>query len=108
MSASPPTISMSDKEDACICEHEITLERVKEERQRQWEEEAQKAEEAKRVRREAEAKKAQRDVEAKEAQRTAEAEEAQQKAKEEEVAWKEAEKNKKADVVKSIRFEGVY
>ena len=42
MTASPPVIITSD-EDTCIREHKITLERakwVKEERQRQWEEEA--------------------------------------------------------------------
>ena len=35
MSMSLPTISMLDEEDAHICEHEITIERVKEEWQRQ-------------------------------------------------------------------------
>ena len=43
MSMSLPTISMSDKEDTCIHEHEVALvkaKHVKEERQRQWEEEA--------------------------------------------------------------------
>ena len=79
MTASPPVIISSDEEDARIREHEITLERakwVKEEIQRQREEEAQKAEEAKRVHREVEAEKAWRDVEAEEAQKTVEAEEA--------------------------------
>ena len=91
MSASLPTISMSDKEDAQIREHEVTLvkvKRTKEERQRQWEEEAQWAEEAKRAWREAEAEKAQRDVEAKEAQKMAEVEEAQKKAED---AWRASE-----------------
>ena len=70
MSASPPVIIMSDEEDAHIHEHKIALERakwVKEERQRQWEEEAQRVEEAKRVCKEVEAKKAWRDAEAEEA-----------------------------------------
>ena len=60
MSASPPMISMSDKEDACICEHKVTLVKakcMKEEQQRQWEEEAQWAEEAEKAQREAKAKK---------------------------------------------------
>ena len=70
MSASPPTISMSDEEDTHIHEHKIALEKakhVKEEQQRQWEEEAQRAEEAKRACREVEAEKAWRDAEAEEA-----------------------------------------
>ena len=29
MSTSPPTISMLDKEDTCICKHEAVIERVK-------------------------------------------------------------------------------
>ena len=70
---------------------------MKEEQQRQWEEEAQKVEEAERVRREAEAEKAQRDMEAEEAPKMAEAEEAQRKAKEAEVAQKVTKKNKKAE-----------
>ena len=69
MSASPPVIVLSDKEDVQIHEHEVTLERAKEERQRQQEK-------AERVCREAEAEKAWRDVEAEEAQKMAEAEEA--------------------------------
>ena len=70
MSASPPTISMSDEEDAWTHQHEIALEKVKcmkEEQQRQWEEEVQKVEEAERLQREAEAEKAQKTVEAEEA-----------------------------------------
>ena len=42
MSASPPTILMLDKEDACICKHEVMLVKakcMKEAWQRQWEEE---------------------------------------------------------------------
>ena len=70
MSASPPVIVSSDEEDVWIHKHKVMLERekqVKEEQQRQWEEEAQKAAEAKRVCNKAEAEKAQRDEEAKEA-----------------------------------------
>ena len=70
MSASPPTTLMSDEEDTHICEHEVMLVKVKhmkEEQQRQWEEEVQQVEEAERARREAEAEKACRDVEAEEA-----------------------------------------
>ena len=59
MSATLPTIFMSDKEDAWIHEHEISIKKAKEERQRQWEERAQRVEEAKRVQRQAEAEKAQ-------------------------------------------------
>ena len=43
MSGSPPVISMSDEEDTWIAEHEAAIKRVKrvkEECQRQWEEEA--------------------------------------------------------------------
>ena len=65
-----------DKEDACICEHEVALERAKEEQQRQWEEGAQKVAEAKWVHKEVEAKKVRREVEAEEARRTAQVEEA--------------------------------
>ena len=65
------SVSMrSDKEDMCIREHKVALanmKHVKEEQQRQWEEEVQQVEEAEKARREAEAEKAQRDVEAKEA-----------------------------------------
>ena len=110
MSASLLVIILSDKEDAQICKHEVALEKakcVKEEWQRQWEEEAQKAEEAKRkwreaeaekARREAEAEKAQREAEAEKAQRDVEVEEAQRNTEEEEAARKEAKKNKKAKV----------
>ena len=66
-------VILSDEEDTWICEHEVALEKakcVKEERQRQREEEAE------RKWREAEAEKTQRDVEAEEAQRIAEVEEA--------------------------------
>ena len=120
MSASLPVIVSSDEEDARIHEHEIALERVKhmkEECQRQQEEEARKAAEAKHVCKEVEAEKAQRDAEveeahkvaeveeekqqrdteAEEAQKMAEAEEAQQKAEAVEEAWKDAEKAKKAE-----------
>ena len=44
MSASPLTIFTSDKEDAQIREHEVTIKKAKhakEEQQRQWEEECQ-------------------------------------------------------------------
>ena len=44
MSASPPTISMLNEEDAHIHKHKVTLDKAKhakEEWQRQWEEEAQ-------------------------------------------------------------------
>ena len=70
MSASPPIVILSDKEDAQIHEHEVVLEKakcVKEEWQRQWEEEAQKVVEAEWACKEVEAEKAWRDVEAKEA-----------------------------------------
>ena len=100
ISVSLPTISMSDEEDAHICKHKITImkaKHVKEEWQRQYEEEAQQAAEAKRVQREVEAEKAQRDTEAKEAQRTAEAEESQRRAKDKERAQKEAKKQKKVE-----------
>ena len=108
MSASPPTISMSDKEDACICKHKVGIEKAKhakEEQQRQWEEEAWRAAEAERVWREVEAEKVWRDMEAKEAWRTAEVEEAWRKAKdnkstqkEAEKVWAEVEKQKKVEV----------
>ena len=68
MSASLPMISMSDKEDACICEHKVTLAKakcMKEEQQRQWEEEVQWAEEAEKAQR-GQGQEG-RDVEAKEA-----------------------------------------
>ena len=52
MSASPPTISMLEEEDTQIYKHEIAIERVNKEWQRQWEEEAQKAVEAKKAQRE--------------------------------------------------------
>ena len=52
MSVSLLTISMSDKEDAWIREHKITLKKAKEEQQRQQEEEARRVEEAERIRRE--------------------------------------------------------
>ena len=53
MSASPPMISMSDKEDSHIQEHEVTNERakhMKEEWQRQWEEEAKRQQRPRRLR----------------------------------------------------------
>ena len=96
MSASLPTISMLDEEDACIHKHEMAITKTKcakEEMQRQCEEEeAQRAAEAERLWREAEAEKAQREAEAKEAQRMVEAEEAQKRAEDEERAQEEAEK----------------
>ena len=70
MSASPPIVILSDEEDARIHEHEVVLEKakhVKEERQRQREEEAQKVVEAEQACKEVEAEKAWRDVEAEEA-----------------------------------------
>ena len=93
MSVSPLMISISDEEDAHILEHEVAIERakcMKEERQRQQEEEAQEVVEAEKAQREAEDEKAHREAEAEEAQRTAEVEEAQRRAKEEERAQKEA------------------
>ena len=67
MSASPPMVISSDEEDACIYKHKVALEkakRMKEEWQRQREEEAQKAAEAECVHKEAEAEKVCREVEA--------------------------------------------
>ena len=99
MTASPPVIISSDKEDTRIREHKVALERAKEERQRQREEESQRAEEAERAHREVEAEKAWRDAEAEEAQKMAEVEEAQRRAEAAELAQKDAEKSKKAEAL---------
>ena len=65
---------------------------MKEEQQRQQEEEAQKVAEAEKAQKEVEAKMAWREVEAEEACRKVKAKEAQKKAKEGKQAWKEAER----------------